>query len=132
MEHLQELKNWLGGFGGWQDAEVDSTGTQPEDTGLFPMGVQVVSNRGDVLGNVTRRLRQTYVLRRVAPRGESAAAWLANFQQWVLENAHTAPKFGALQTVRAEKGQLQKAAQTGLGIYAVTLTVEFTKEFTYG
>jgi len=132
MEHLQELKNWLGGFGGCQDAMVDSTGAAPEDTGLFPMGVQVVWNREDVLGNVTQRLRQSYVLRRVAPRGEAAAVWLANFQHWVAENAQTAPVFGQMQSIRAEKGKLEKAAQAGLGIYAVTLTVEFTKEFTYG
>ncbi len=132
MECLQELKNWLGGFGGWQDAEVDITGAAPGSCGLFPMGVQVLQSRNDVLGNVTQRLRLKLVLRRTAPRGENAAMWLLQLQQWVAENACTAPRFGQQQTIRAEQGRLEKAAQTGIGTYAVTLTVEFTKEFTYG
>ena len=134
MEELTELKDWLQGFPMWGGAEleIDTNGAMPGDRGLFPAGQQVVYTKEDVLGNLTWRIRQTYVLRRMAPRGEEAAAWLLKLQQWVQENAHTAPRFGAQQSVRAEKGRLEKAAQAGMGIYAVSLTVEFTKEFTYG
>ena len=132
MEHLQELKEWLASFDGWGLAAVDSTDAAPGSCGVFPMGQQVLYSREDVLGNAKKRLRQTYVLRKVAPRGETAAGWLMDLQAHISENAHTAPRFGDDQTIRAEKGRLEKAAQTGLGIYAVNLIVEFTKEFTYG
>ena len=130
MEHLEQLKAWLMGFPRWGEKmpAVDMTGAEPGDTALFPTGQEVLERREDVLGNTVQRLRQTFVLRRTAPRGEDAARWLISFTGWVTENAHTAPVFGAKQQLRCERGRLASPGSTGLGTYEVKLTVEYEKE----
>ena len=130
MEQLQQLKAWLMGFPLWgaADLAVDCTGAAPGDCGLFPQGVEVVSSREDVLGNRYRRLRQTYLLRRAAVRGEDAAGWLMAFSRWAAEHAAAAPQLGNAQQLRAEKGRLLSAQQTGMGIYEVRLTLEYDSE----
>lgn len=130
MEQLEALKNWIMTFPRWGNAPltVDITGAEPGDCALFPVGMEQASIRQDVLGQTVRRLRQQFLLRRSAVRGQDAAGWLLEFQRWVAENAHLAPRFGAQQLLRAEKGRLVTAAQTGLGLYEVRLTVEYTNE----
>ena len=131
MEQLEELKNWIMGFPLWGDVvlTVDITGAEPGACGLFPVGMEQLSLRQDVLGQTVRRLRQQFLLRRQAVRGQDAAGWLLEFQKWAAENAHLAPQFGAQQQLRAEKGRLVTAAQTGLGLYEVRLTVEYTDNY---
>jgi hypothetical protein len=130
MEQLEQLKNWLMGFPLWGESPpaVDITGAAPGDCGLFPLGMEVLEHREDVQGNALTRLRQEFLLRRSANRGEDAAAWLLAFQQWAQENAATAPVFGDRQRLFAQKGRLRNPAQTGLGTYEVTLTIEYVKE----
>ncbi len=130
MEQLQKLRAWLMGFPLWGDAPlaVDCTGAAPGDCGLFPLGVEVLRTREDVLGNRHSRLRQTFLLRRSAPRGSDAARWVAAFTRWVRENAAAAPQLGSAQQTLAEKGRLLSAQQTGMGIYEVRLTLEYDSE----
>ena len=130
METLQKLTDWLGGFPLWGDGSlaVDCTGATPGDCGLVPQGVEVISAQEDVLGNRRSRLRQTFLLRRAAPREAAAAGWLMDFSRWVASNAHTAPALGGRQLLRAEKGKLVSAGQTGMGIYEVRLTLEYDSE----
>ena len=130
MEQLEQLKRWVMAFPQWGEGAltVDITGAQPGNTGLFPLGVELLESREDLLGFRQNRLRQSFLLRRTAARGMDAAAWLLSFQQWVASNAATAPQFGARQTLRAEKGRLIAAAQTGLGTYEVRLIFEYLCE----
>lgn len=130
MEHLEQLKAWLMSFPLWGDMPltVDMTGAEPGDASLFPLGLEVLESRENLLGGKSARLRQSFLLRRTAARGEDAAAWLLAFQLWVQKNAHTAPVFGRRQAFRAEKGRLISAVQTGLGTYEVRLTIEYEKE----
>ena len=130
MEVLENLKAWLMGFPEWGDAPlaVDCTGAAPGDCGLFPLGVEVVSSRETISGNRYSRLRQTFLLRRAAPRGEDAAGWLMAFSRWAADNAPAAPTLGGHQQLRAEKGRLLSAQQTGMGIYEVRLTLEYDSE----
>ena len=134
MEHLEQLKAWLMAFPLWGETMpgVDITGAAPGDCALFPVGLEVLSTREDVLGNTTTLLRQSFLLRRTANRGEDAAAWLMAFTRWANENGKTAPVFGLHQVLRAEKGRLIAPAQTGLGTYEVRLTMEYEKENYYG
>ena len=129
MEHLEELIAWLMTFPQWGDADltVDITGTAPGDCGLFPLGVEVLESREDVLGRRHSRLRQQFLLRRTGVRGADAAAWLLAFQQWAARHADDAPQFGTRQVLRAEKGRLINAAQTGTGTYEVRLTAEYNE-----
>jgi hypothetical protein len=128
MEVLENLKNWLAGFDGWEAAAVDTLDAVPGSCGLFPLGVEVLKTREDVLGNRHSRLRQTFLLRRSAPRGENAARWVADFSRWAAENAATAPALGDRQQLRAEKGRLLSAQGAGTGIYEVRLTLEYDSE----
>ena len=130
MEQLEELKNWITGFPQWGDVPltVDTTGADPGACGLFPLGIEILTQRQDVLGNRHDRLRQRFLLRRTAQRGDDAARWLLAFARWAADNAHTAPTFGAQQRLYAENGRLIAAAQTGLGMYEVRLTAEYTTE----
>lgn len=130
MEYLEQLRTWLMGFPQWGEGSltVDITGAEPGSSGLFPVGIEVLSSREDVLGNRYSRLRQTFLLRRAAVRGMDAAAWLLAFSRWATQNAVTAPVFGERQTLRAEKGRLINAAQTGTGFYEIRLTFEYENE----
>lgn len=130
MEQLEELTVWLKSFPKWEDTDlaVDTTGAQPGACGLFPVGIEVLECREDVLGNRHSRLRQSFLLRRNAVRGMDAAAWLLAFSRWARQNAATAPVFGNRQTLRAEKGRLTNATQTGTGFYEIRLTFEYENE----
>ena len=91
-------------------------------------GVEVLSTREDVLGNRHSRLRQTFLLRRAAPRGSDAGSWMLSFSRWAAEHASAAPRLGNHQLLRAEKGRLLSPGQSGVGTYEVRLTLEYDSE----
>lgn len=119
MDILEILQRWL-------EArqilpQVDRCGLQPGQTGLFPLGQQELSRREDVLGNVTRRVRYSFSLRRTAVPGQDSAAWALQLQQL---SAGQPPQLGENQRFWAEKGRLLKHTSTGLGIYEIRLMAE--------
>lgn len=125
---MEELKKFLMGFPGWGEAhlQIDTTSPQPGSCGLFPLGTEEISRREDVLGNVTVGLRQTYALRRVAPRGEEAAAFMEALSRWIPEQP--APQLGVHTRIRGEKGRLLSVSQTGAATYELRIIAEFEKE----
>ena len=139
MTDLTTLSSWLLTFPGWDEGWVlhtDRTEAEPENTGLFPLGAEELSRREDVLGNVTVRCRYRFYLYRVAQQSDpqANARWLLEFQQWVQQQSAigAAPRFGddpKAERLRAEKGKLSEASQTGTGTYVVTLTAEFVKVY---
>ena len=136
MEILEKLKSWLQSFPQWGEAEllVDDTAAQPISCGLFPIGVEELSRKEDLLGNKSVQCRQTFLLRRIAQRQEEAAAWLMAFQAWVAQQAHakTAPTFGDVpgdEWIRAEKGRLSAVTQTGTATYEIRIVSQYTKIF---
>lgn len=128
MEQLEIFKNYLMAFPGWGDAtlSIDTTASTPGSCGLFPLGTEELSRREDVLGNVTCRLRQTFLLRRVAVRGEDAAAFMAELSRWFYEQP--APNLGADTRIRGEKGRLSSAGHTGTATYEMKIIAEFERE----
>lgn len=136
MEQLQRIKDLLLGFPQWGDQplSVDQREAMPQRCSLFPLGVQVIACREDVLGNQVLRLRQSFLLRRQAFAGESAAQWLLQLQNWLLcQNMEAlTPCFGSRLRLWAEKGQLTNAKQPGTGIYEVKIHAEYEKEQEYG
>ena len=74
MEIFDILLSWL------QDngilPAVDRCGVKPDQAGLFPLGVQELSRNEDVLGNIRRRARYSFLLRCTAIPGEDAARML--------------------------------------------------------
>ena len=132
MEQLNQLKAYLMRFPLWEDQplEVDNLQATPEGCGLFPVGVQVIRRREDVLGGQVLHLRQSYLLRRNACTGEEAAAWLLQLQNWLLTQSAKGlePWFGVGIWLWAEGGRLVNTAQPGTGIYEVKIHVEYEKE----
>lgn len=114
---------------------VDYTDGVPGSAGLYPAGVEEISRREDVLGNVQVWYKAHFELHRITAGQQDNtenAAWLLQFQDWVRQQcrAGLAPTFGdepAREHIRAEKGKLKTASQTGTGIYTVQLTAEYTK-----
>lgn len=132
MEQLNAIKGLLLGFPLWgaQQLSVDVREAAPQSCALFPQGLQVLSRREDVLGNVKRRLRQSFLLRRVSFAGESAADWLIQLQSWMLAQPACAlePAFGKDLRLWAQGGHLANGKQPGTGIYEVKIYVEYEKE----
>ena len=129
MELLEQIKNWLVTFPQWDEQvlHIDTTAGEPDCCGLFPLGQELLETKQDVLGNVSQKLRYSFLLRRVAPRQESAAVWLLGFQDWVRQQhlAGLVPRFGEQCRIRAEKGKLVSATQTGTATYEVKIVIEF-------
>ncbi len=139
MQELEKIRQWLKTFPQW-DSEalyIDYTDGFAGNSGLFPLGLEEISRKEDVLGNVTARCRYRFSLYRVAARQEDGAEnarWLLSFQQWVQQQdvQGLAPHFGdepSFEHIRAEKGKLSKIPQPGSGVYVVTLIADFMKQY---
>ena len=134
MEQLEILRQWLRSFPGWGNVPVhiDTLPAQSENAGLYPLGVEVLERKRDLLGNVSLRCRQKFDLYRTVSPGEDHAGWLLGLQQWVQQQCALglAPRFGdvaAAEHIRAEKGKLKEVTAAGTAVYAVTITADFIK-----
>ena len=134
MNILNLVCQWLKTYSGWSDGlQVNFTGAMTGNAGLFPQGVEELSRRQDVLGNITTRNRLSFSIIRVTDmNGEKQAAWLLDFQNWVQQQsaAGNAPVFGDVprqERLWAEQGKLKSVSQTGTARYEVRLVAEFTK-----
>lgn len=140
MDDLEKVRQWVQTFPMWEEGNllyIDYTGAVPGNTGLYPMGMELVSLQEDILGGITAQCRYRFSLYRVTTGQEDNtrnAAWLMEFQNWVLQQSlqDLAPTFGdepARERIRAEKGKLKDASQSGTGVYAVELIAEFEKKY---
>ena len=138
MTELEKLKQWLLSYPNWDAGQllyIDYTDAVPGNVGLFPKGLEEIGRSEDILGRKTVTCRLRFALYRVTASREDRAAdaaWLLDFQNWVQTQSAfgLAPQFGDVpgrERIRAEKGVLKKADQTGTGTYAVVLTAEFAK-----
>ena len=119
MDILELLQAWLAERGVL--SQVDGCGLNAGETGLFPLGMEQVSTREDVLGNRVRRVRYSFLLKKTAVPGVDAAAWLLQMQDLAAKNP---PRLGENQQFWAEKGRLVKHTSTGLGMYELRLLAE--------
>ena len=119
MDILEIVQAWLAEQGILP--EMDCCGLGDGETGLFPLGLEQVSIREDVLGNRYRRVRYIFLLKKTAVPGMNTASWLLQMQ--TLAATHP-PTLGVNQQFWAEKGRLVKATSTGLGIYELRLIAE--------
>ena len=132
MTALEKMKNWLQTFPLWQgNLQIDTNGANPGDLGLFPQGVQEISRKTDVSGNVTVENRLRFFLHRLAPLGqENNALWLLKLQEWIQQQSTEglAPRLGddpARERIRAEKGRLVSAPHSAVGRYTVEITADY-------
>ena len=141
MTDLEKLRQWVLSYPEWEGAlYLDHTDAAPGNGGLYPLGLEELSRREDVLGNRQVRCRYRFCLYRVtAGQGDKTgqAQWLLDLQQWIQQQCVTgnAPRFGDVpeqERIRAEKGKLRQVCQTGTGVYEVILTVDLVKYFEGG
>lgn len=133
MHEMQKLKDWLLScpYLGTDTLHTEHIDPTPGSSGLYPLGIEVLRETEDVLGNRIRHLRCRFALRQVVPEQGCDADRLLRLQMWVQEGKD-APVFGdvpEMERILAENGYLEKASQTGTAIYAVTLSAEFIKEY---
>ena len=104
-----------------QTFRVDYTDQIPANGGIFPSGLEEISRRTDIFGNVTVTNQYNFGLYYVfekAPGDDTGAevnaSWVMDFQEWVQEQSArgTAPVFGDVprqERITAQNGVLYDA-----------------------
>ena len=116
--------------------DVDYTDKVPNAAGLFPSGLVEVSRTRDILGDVTVENQLNFALYTTLEKyedGTDNAEWQLAFQQWVQEQSALglAPTFGdepRTERIQAQNGQLYSADEEGTALYAIQISVNYTKK----
>jgi hypothetical protein len=120
---------------------IDYTDQVPDMGGIFPQGLVEVSRVTDLLGNVTVTNQLNFALYTVltkAPEDDVGATynaeWVLDFQQWVQCQSvtHQAPTFGDepwSESITAQNGEIYSSPTDGVAIYAIQISVMYTKRF---
>ena len=111
----EQILHWLRLQPGWERTELDCLGACPGDTGLFPLGLQVIRRTRDILGNEQCRCRAEFTLAAVGAGGPPAEPGLK-----------TLPPLGEDQTAQLRLGRLVRRDKNGIARWEVKLRVEFT------
>ena len=142
MTALEKIREWLMTFpqiSRLQGLNVDYYSAQPDNSSIAPAGLQEISQKEDILGNIVVENQYSFSLEFVLMKspGDDVgatenAAWLLAFQEWVQEQSirRLVPTFGdepKSETVKAQNGANTYADIEGTGIYTVLLSVNFTK-----
>ena len=129
---VNAIKELLLRFPQWgqQSLQVDEKCPQVHTCQLFPQGMTVLERRENLLGEPTFRLRQSFLLRRVACTGEKAAQWVLQLQNWLLTQPvrELEAVFGPQLRLWATAGKVTGLSQPGTGIYEVKIYAEYQKE----
>lgn len=117
---------------------VDYTDRMPANGGIFPSGLQEISRRENVIGDITVDNQYNFAVYCLLPKppedGETAqsnAEWVMAFQRWVQDQSlsHLAPTFGNIdadkETIKAQNGILYSQGDEGTALYMVQLAVRF-------
>lgn len=141
---LEKMRAFIGTF---PDADIldslsiDYTDSVPCTGGLFPSGLVEIRRTRDILGNVTVENQYNFALYTVLEKSpdedEGATAnaeWQIAFQEWVQAQsvAGTAPTFGDVpkdERITAQNGTLYSAEGEGTALYAIQISVTFTKRY---
>ena len=113
----EQILHWLRMQPGWEQTGLDALGANPGDTGLFPLGLQVLQRFPDILGGEKRRCRAEFTLAAIGAEGPPA-----------LPGLETLPQFGEDQTAQLRLGRLVRRDKNGIARWEVKLRVEFTTE----
>lgn len=142
MTNLEKLRSWIKTFPQHdmiRDFQVDYTDSVPNNGGVFPSGLQEISRRRDIWGNVTvsnqLNFALYYVFEKAADDDTGAtvnADWVMAFQEWVQEQSlrGLAPAFGddpLKEQIKAQNGVLYDANSEGTAMYMVQLSVNYIK-----
>lgn len=141
---LEKMRAFVGSY---PDADIlgqlsiDYTDQVPNCGGLFPSGLVEVRRRTDLLGNVSVDNQYNFALYTVLEKSPDEdygatynAEWLMGFQEWVQEQSARglAPSFGDEprdERITAQNGAIFSAEGEGTAVYAVQLSVTFTRNY---
>jgi len=141
---LEKVKAFVASYPGADvlaDLAIDYADRIPDTAGLFPSGLVEVRRVPDVLGNVTVVNQYNFALYTVMSKapGDDAGAtlnaeWVQAFQEWVQEQSvlGLAPTFGddpRQERITAQNGAIYSADAEGVAVYAIQISVTFTKRF---
>ena len=120
---------------------IDYTDQIPSNGSLYPSGLEEVSRKTDLMGNVTVTNQYNFGLYCVFEKApgddvgaEVNAGWVMDFQEWAQEQSvlGLAPAFGDVprqEKITAQNGVLYEAEDEGTAMYVVQLSVQFIKQF---
>lgn len=126
------------------DLSIDYADRIPDTAGLFPSGLVEVRRTRDVLGNATVENQYNFALYTVMSKapGDDAGAtlnaeWVQAFQEWVQAQsvAGQAPTFGdepRKERIAAQNGAIYSADAEGVAVYAIQISVSFTRHYERG
>lgn len=144
---LEKMRTFIQSF---SDADIlshlsiDYTDSIPNCGGLFPSGLVKVSSKSDILGNITVTNQCNFALYTVfakSPQEDVGATynadWLMSFQEWVQEQSEVglAPAFGddpKAESIVAQNGAIYSADEEGIAVYAIQISVTYTKKYRKG
>lgn len=144
MTDLEKMRKWIETFPRITAAlelQVDYYAAKPENSSIAPSGLQEISRKADILGNIIVENQYNFALYFAFPKspGDDAGAtenaeWLLDFQQWVQEQSirRLAPTFGdepKTETIKAQNGEIINADPDGIGLYTVILSINFTRKY---
>lgn len=144
MTDLEKIRNWIYTYPGINaalDLQVDYYSNAPENSSIAPSGLQELSRKEDILGNVIVENQYNFALYFVFPKtpGDDISAtknaeWLLNFQCWAQEQSirRLVPTFGdepKKETIKAQNGEIVDADPDGIGVYMVLLSINFIKQY---
>ncbi len=142
MSDLEKVRKWLLSYpqiDRIQGLGVDYYSAEPNNGSIDPSGLVEVSRTEDILGNVTVENQYNFVLYFVlakSPEDDVGATdnadWLLDLQKWIQEQSirRLAPTFGddpQTESIRAQNGKVDSSDEEGTGLYAVQLSINFTK-----
>ncbi|MBQ7340906.1 MAG: hypothetical protein IJW41_01895 [Oscillospiraceae bacterium] len=131
MDMLEKIKSWLRTCPVLKMAEIhtDHLLAEPGSVGLYQKGLQEVSRREDLMGNVRVHCRYRFLLRCMVLED---SGWLSDFQQWVQQQSarRLTPVFGDVITeerLQAVDGKLLERSQPGTRVCEIALAADFIK-----
>ena len=108
---------------------------KPGAVALFIEDTREISRRQDVVGNVWITCRSRFSLLRRVPRlseDGGCAQWLLDLQGWIqkksIRGEISQPYITHMQAAMSD-GRLQEDTADGMGIYKVSLDVEYVKTY---
>lgn len=128
---IEKIRNCIAAYPPFRDFvfTAEALGPGPGQAALICKGREVISRKQDILGSETRRVRLHFVLLLNTAKDPLAdapalAQTLLEFGAWLPEHA---PILGEDQTVRAEKGRLAAASDTGIARYETQVVFELNE-----
>jgi len=143
MTKLEKMKDFISKYEHFDILDhfcIDYTDQLPANAGLFPAGLVELERRADILGNVEVQNQLNfalYVILNKAAGDDTLATinadWLIDFAEYIQEEniKHNHLPFGDYpesEIIMASDGRLYDSTDEGLGIYAIEISVRYTKK----